>query len=72
MKAAYRKTLDENFTVAEAYKANKADWLDGRWAGIKASRRRVIGWVGTRNRPETRTNASFLAEGGGFEPPRGC
>ena len=24
MKAAYRKTLDENFTSAEGYKANKA------------------------------------------------
>ena len=38
MKAAYRKTLDENFTSAEGYKANKADWLDGRWAGLKAAR----------------------------------
>ena len=38
MKAAYRKTLDENFTVAENYKANKADWLDGRWAGLKAAK----------------------------------
>ncbi len=38
MKAAYRKTLDENFTSAEGYKANKADWLDGRWAGLKAAK----------------------------------
>ena len=38
MKAAYRKTLDDNFTVAENYKANKADWLDGRWAGLKAAK----------------------------------
>ncbi|MFM8747808.1 MAG: 2-oxoglutarate dehydrogenase E1 component [Aestuariivirga sp.] len=38
MKGLYRKTLDENFTVAETYKANKADWLDGRWAGLKAAR----------------------------------
>ena len=38
MKAAYRKTLDDNFTSAEGYKANKADWLDGRWAGLKAAR----------------------------------
>ncbi len=38
MKAEYRKTLDENFAVAESYKANKADWLDGRWAGMKAAR----------------------------------
>ncbi len=35
MKADYRRSLDENFTAAEGYKANKADWLDGRWAGMK-------------------------------------
>jgi 2-oxoglutarate dehydrogenase E1 component len=38
MKADYRRTLDENFAAAEAYRANKADWLDGRWAGMKAAR----------------------------------
>ncbi|WP_373502574.1 2-oxoglutarate dehydrogenase E1 component [Aestuariivirga sp.] len=38
MKAEYRKTLDDNFSSAEGYKANKADWLDGRWAGLKAAR----------------------------------
>ena len=38
MKADYRKTLDEDFSVAEGYKANKADWLDGRWAGLKAAK----------------------------------
>jgi 2-oxoglutarate dehydrogenase E1 component len=38
MKADYRKTLDEDFSVAEGYKANKADWLDGRWAGFKAAK----------------------------------
>ncbi len=38
MKADYRKTLDDDYSVAEGYKANKADWLDGRWAGMKAAR----------------------------------
>ncbi len=38
MKADYRKTLDEDFSVAEGYKANKADWLDGRWAGMKSAK----------------------------------
>jgi 2-oxoglutarate dehydrogenase E1 component len=38
MKAEYRKTLDDSFGVAENFKANKADWLDGRWAGIHAAR----------------------------------
>ena len=38
MKADYRKKLDEDFSVAEGYKANKADWLDGRWAGMKSAK----------------------------------
>jgi 2-oxoglutarate dehydrogenase E1 component len=38
MKADYRRTLDEDFAVAESYKANKADWLDGRWAGLKSAK----------------------------------
>ena len=37
MKAAYRKGLDDALSVATDYKANKADWLDGRWAGMKAA-----------------------------------
>ena len=37
MKAEYRKHLDDEFTAAEGYKANKADWLDGRWAHLKAA-----------------------------------
>ncbi len=38
MKAEYRKQLDDSFSFAEGYKANKADWLDGRWAHLKAAR----------------------------------
>ncbi len=38
MKAAYRKTLDDDFSAAEGYKANKADWLDGKWAGMRVAR----------------------------------
>jgi 2-oxoglutarate dehydrogenase E1 component len=37
MKADYRKRLEDAFGVATGYKANKADWLDGRWAGIKTA-----------------------------------
>jgi 2-oxoglutarate dehydrogenase E1 component len=37
MKAEYRKRLDDAFSVATGYKANKADWLDGRWAGLKTA-----------------------------------
>jgi 2-oxoglutarate dehydrogenase E1 component len=37
MKADYRKRLEDAMSVATAYKSNKADWLDGRWAGIKTA-----------------------------------
>ncbi len=37
MRADYRKRLDDAFTVATGYKANKADWLDGRWSGLKTA-----------------------------------
>jgi 2-oxoglutarate dehydrogenase E1 component len=37
MKADYRKRLDDAMAVATGYKSNKADWLDGRWAGLKSA-----------------------------------
>ena len=37
MKAAYRQRLQEAMDVATDYRANKADWLDGKWAGMKAA-----------------------------------
>jgi len=37
MKADYRKRLDEAHAVATGYKSNKADWLDGRWSGLKTA-----------------------------------
>ena len=37
MKADYRQTLEDALSVASGYKANKADWLDGRWAGMKTA-----------------------------------
>ena len=38
MKADYRKSLDEDFSASEGYKANKADWLDGRWSGMTSAK----------------------------------
>ncbi len=35
-KAEFRGMLDSEFEIATNYKANKADWLDGRWSGVKA------------------------------------
>ncbi len=34
MQARFRTHLDEELAVAESYRPNKADWLDGRWADI--------------------------------------
>ena len=38
MKSTWRSKLDTEFEIAQSYKPNKADWLDGRWAGLKAVR----------------------------------
>ncbi|MBX3491282.1 2-oxoglutarate dehydrogenase E1 component [Parvibaculum sp.] len=37
-KAAWRARLEGEFESAQTYKPNKADWLDGRWSGLKAVR----------------------------------
>jgi len=33
MKADWRHRLDDELEAAQGYRANKADWLDGRWSG---------------------------------------
>ncbi|MFZ0422070.1 MAG: 2-oxoglutarate dehydrogenase E1 component [Xanthobacteraceae bacterium] len=37
MKADWRDRLDAELDAAGNYRANKADWLDGRWAGFKSA-----------------------------------
>jgi 2-oxoglutarate dehydrogenase E1 component len=37
MKADWRARLDAEFEASQGYKANSADWLDGRWAGMKVA-----------------------------------
>ena len=37
MKAGWRAHLDAELDAAQSYRANKADWLDGRWAGFTAA-----------------------------------
>jgi len=32
--AAFRALLEEEFEAASTFRPNKADWLDGRWAGL--------------------------------------
>jgi 2-oxoglutarate dehydrogenase E1 component len=31
----FEKFLDEEFEAGKGYKANKADWLDGKWSGLE-------------------------------------
>src|SRR6187455_2758154 len=38
MKADWRARLDAELEASQGYKSNTADWLDGRWADIKAAR----------------------------------
>jgi 2-oxoglutarate dehydrogenase E1 component len=35
MKTDWRALLDTELEAAQSYRANKADWLDGRWSGFK-------------------------------------
>src|SRR5215471_5740200 len=37
MKREWRARLDIELEASQSYKANKADWLDGRWAGFKVA-----------------------------------
>ncbi|MBN9448565.1 MAG: 2-oxoglutarate dehydrogenase E1 component, partial [Bosea sp.] len=38
MRAAWKDKLEVEFDAGQSFKPNKADWLDGRWAGMKAMR----------------------------------
>ncbi|MBD0413961.1 2-oxoglutarate dehydrogenase E1 component [Oryzicola mucosus] len=37
MKAEWRAHLEVEFESGQAYKPNKADWLDGAWSGLRAA-----------------------------------
>jgi 2-oxoglutarate dehydrogenase E1 component len=37
MKSDWRGRLEAEFEAGQAFKPNKADWLDGRWSGMKAA-----------------------------------
>ncbi len=36
-KAAWRAKLDEEYEAGQHYQPNRADWLDGRWSGLRSS-----------------------------------
>ena len=38
MRSDWRDHLEQEFETGQAYMPNKADWLDGKWAGLKAVR----------------------------------
>ncbi|MCZ8376514.1 MAG: 2-oxoglutarate dehydrogenase E1 component [Beijerinckiaceae bacterium] len=38
MRADWRSRLEAEFEAGQAYKPNKADWLDGKWAGLKSTK----------------------------------
>ena len=37
MRADWRQRLEAEYEAGQAYAANKADWLDGRWSGFKSA-----------------------------------
>ncbi|HXR95710.1 MAG TPA: 2-oxoglutarate dehydrogenase E1 component [Rhizomicrobium sp.] len=37
MQAAFNQKLDEEFNASKSHLPNRADWLDGRWAGLAAA-----------------------------------
>jgi 2-oxoglutarate dehydrogenase E1 component len=41
-RATYRATLDGAFEAANSYRPDKADWLDGKWAGLEQKRREFV------------------------------
>jgi 2-oxoglutarate dehydrogenase E1 component len=47
MQSKFRNFLEEEFAAGEAYRPNRADWLDGKWSGIghadEGARRGVTG-----------------------------
>ena len=63
--AAFEAQLEEEFQVAQGYKVNKTDWLEGRWAGLEMA-------SGDARRGETAVELDVLREVGMAisEPPQ--
>jgi len=58
MKADWRARLEAEYEAGQVYKPNKADWLDGRWAGLKA----IASTQDDARRGETGAPISLLKE----------
>lgn len=69
MKDQFRAKLDAELEAGQTYKPNKADWLDGRWAGMKAVRedandpRRGLTGVATETLKEIGRKITTVPEG---------
>jgi 2-oxoglutarate dehydrogenase E1 component len=57
MIAEFTRHLDSQFEAAKSYRPNKADWLEGAWAGLKVA-------SGDLRRGETAVPLEFLQEVG--------
>jgi 2-oxoglutarate dehydrogenase E1 component len=42
MRNDWRARLDAEFEAGQVYKPNKADWLDGRWSGLRAAQSETV------------------------------
>ena len=78
-KADWRTRLDAELEAGSGYKPNKADWLDGKWAGFKSAdqeedpRRGVTGVdekvlkdIGKQDHARCRTASAFTARCSAF------
>ena len=74
-KAAWRDHLEEEFEVGQAYRPNKADWLDGAWSGLttpQASDERRVGATGVPMETLQGDRRPPRADAEGFpHPPHG-
>lgn len=43
---SFQDYLDEEFKASEAYRPNKADWLEGKWSGLASSHGEDADWIG--------------------------
>jgi 2-oxoglutarate dehydrogenase E1 component len=57
IRASLRQALEDDFKSAESYKPNKADWLEGQWAGLSVA-------SGDERRGETAVGIDLLREVG--------
>ncbi len=73
MKSDWRARLDAELEAAQNYRPNSADWLDGRWADIKAARdyedpRRGVTGVATETLKDIGAKITTVPKG--FHPHR--